>query len=456
MERLLKKCCWAILPVVALSVSGCFWSERSFPMEAGNVRRVPPPPLTPAGDPDPMPPRQWLVGANAALKALLPRHPQQPLLTEQMVDSRGRPIDMVHHFAVRTWGLEAICVNFIGLACSAQAANRGDDSTVPPPWPGFQDVWVPICEDLQLAGRMGMAQAADGQAADADCIVILPGIHGGLNALRTRDLALALQQSGLHVLALDLRGQGQTLARYPHKDYAWGVLETDDLLIVSDWLTRQAHVLHTGLVGYSWGANHALLAAWRDGRPGGDDSITPQLAPYLRTLPPGRRYQAGILAFSPILRFEDLMDEMDQPRSAFFHPVLAGLQGTVRDWMIEGNYPNPDGSIHNLIQYTAVQYPHSVEDSLDFLRFLPYKDKPSHDKLNPARMPVLIVHAADDPVAPAQTITDLIARVDNPNVAAIVLPTSGHIGFGPYAPAWYYSLIMSFFDPRGGAAALQE
>lgn len=54
--------------------------------------------------------------------------------------------------------------------------------------------------------------------------------------------------------------------------------------------------------------------------------------------------------------------------------------------------------------------------------------------------------AVDGQVAPAQTIADLFGRLKNPNVAAIVLPSGGHIGFGPYAPAWYYSLIPSFFD----------
>ena len=445
-----------MLSVAALGASGCFWTERSFPMDSAKVLRVPPPPPAPGGDPDPMSTRQWLVGANKVLAPLIPPDPRRPLLTDQMVDDRGQPIDMVRHFGIRTWGLESIWVNFLGLAYSAQAAKGVDDTKVPPPWPGFADVWVPVAEDLQLAGRLGLARTPEGGFADADCIVILPGIHGGQNVLRTRDLAVALRQSGLHVLTVDLRGQGQTAARYPQKEYAWGVLETDDLLIVSDWLTRQPHVRRTGIVGFSWGANHALLVAWRDNWPEGDASIPAQLGPYMRSLPPGRRYQAGVLAFSPILRFEDLMDQMDTPRPALFHPVLAGLQRTVRDWMIEWDYPDPSGSMHQLIGHIGVKYPHAVDDSLQFLRFLPYKDKPAGDKLNAARMPVLIVHASNDPIAPAQTVADLVARVSNPNMAAVMMPTGGHIGFGPWSPAWYYSLILGFFDPSSGPAALQN
>ena len=425
-------------------------------MDPARVRHVPPPPATAtAGAPGPISTRQWLVEADKALAPLIPPDPRKPLLTDQMVDGHSQPVDMVRHFGIRTWGLESIWVNFLGLAYSAQASG-GDAGETLPPWPGFDDVCVPIADDLQLAGRLGMASSTDGRIVDADCIVILPGIHGGQNILRTRDLAIALRRSGLHVLTLDLRGQGLTAARYPQKEYAWGVLETDDLLIVSDWLTRQPHVRRTGLIGFSWSANQALLMAWRDGRPAGDGSITPQLAEHLRSLPPARRYQAGVLAFSPILRFEDLMDQMDTPRLALFHPVLAGLQKTVRDWMIEWNYPDPSGSMHELIQHLGVKYPHSLDDSLQFLRFLPYKGKPAGDKLNATRMPVLIVHASNDPIAPAQAVADLVARVTNPNVAAIMMPTGGHIGFGPFAPDWYYSLVLSFFDPASGPAVLQD
>ncbi len=446
MHRFSKQASWAIVAAIYLTCSGCFFAERSFPMDPKSALRA----AAPVDLSDSRTTRQWLVATHETLKPALPKHPKPALLTEQLTDPQGEPVDMVQRFAIRTWGLESIWTNFLGLCYSAQASSTRTESSVHAPPPGFADVWVPISDDLQLAGRLGLARTVDGQVADADCIVILPGIHGGQDALRTRDLATALEQSGFHVLTLDLRGQGQTEARYPTCKYAWGVLETDDLLIVSDWLTRQPHIRRTGLVGYSWGANQALLVAWRDGRPEGDTSITAELAKHLRPLPPGRRYQAGIIAFSPILRFEDLMDELVRRQLVFVHPVRAGLQRTVREWMVQEKYPHPDGSIRNLIQYSAVQYPGSGDDSLQFLRFLPCKGQAAFDKLGPARMPVLIVHAADDPIAPAQTIADLFARVHNPGVAAIVLPSGGHIGFGPYATAWYYSLIRSFFDPGHG------
>ena len=53
------------------------------------------------------------------------------------------------------------------------------------------------------------------------------------------------------MLSVEVRGAGLTDQRYPQYEFAWGVLETDDLLVVADWLQVQPHVRRTGLVGYS-------------------------------------------------------------------------------------------------------------------------------------------------------------------------------------------------------------
>ena len=87
------------------------------------------------------------------------------------------------------------------------------------------------------------------------------------------------------------------------------------------------------------------------------------------------------------------------------------------------------------------------------LRLLEHRGKPAGDKLESARMPVLLVHGANDPLAPSQDVADLMATVDNPRVAATILPSGGHVGFNAYAPEYYFSLIVSFFDPATGAAA---
>jgi predicted alpha/beta-fold hydrolase len=438
-----------ILPVLLL-MSGCNFSERSYPYDP-RARVVIAPPVQPL--PERLTCRQWLARANRQLAPLLPPHRKRALLTEQLVRPDGRPTDVVTHFEIKTDRLESVFANFLGLTYSAQAIMARSPLRPAPPWEGFEDVWVPVGEDLQLAGRLGWARGADGRVMDADCIVIVPGIRGDNNILRVRDLALALRQSGFHVLTVELRGTGMTDRRFPKYEYTWGIFETDDLLVVADWLQAKPHVRRTGLIGYSWGANQVILTAWAEGR-AGDEGIPPRLRKILRPPPAGPgRYQAGMLAFSPIPRFEELMDKLEADQPVWRHPALAGLQTTVRDRMVEKKYPNPCGSVRELIKHIGIVYEGEVADGLEYVRLLPYKGLPAHDRLGAARAPLLIVHAADDMIAPAQDLADLLATTSNPNVAAILLPSGGHIGFGPYAPAWYYNLILNYFDPAVGAAA---
>jgi len=405
--------------------------------------------------PGPVTTRTWLVHANRRLAPLLPpvKYGLPPMLTDDLNDSGGRPVDLVKHFRINPSGLESIWINFLGLAYSAQASSTADESATAPPWPGFGQVWIPVREGLELSGRLGLARTADGRVADADCIVVLPGLHGTDLVLRQRDLAQGLRACGLHVLTVALRGQGETDRRYPDVRHTWGVLETDDLLVVANWLQHRPHVRRTGLVGFSWSANLALMVAWRDGRPRDARCTSPRLAEYFGPVVPGPHYQAGVVAFSPILRFEELIDELDTPWSGFYHPVRAGLQNTVRRRMRRKYQPDDSGSLRKLLEYERPDYPGSLQDGLRFLRMMPYKGQPCENKLADIRIPVLIVHAANDPITPVQAVADLMAQTSNPNVAAIVTPSGGHIGFAPCAPAWYYSLLINYFDPASGPAA---
>lgn len=429
---------------------GCMFSERSYPYDSRTRVVINPP--APVAQERPTA-RQWLAAAGPQLGRLLPAHPRTALLTDQLVTPEGQPADVVTHFGIKTDRLDSIFVNFLGLAYSAQAIMPRSPPVPGPVWDGFEDVWIPVREGLQVAGRLGLARDARGQVTDSDCIVILPGIRGDNNILRVRDLAIALHRSGFHVLTLELRGAGLTDRRFPKYEYTWGIFETDDLLVVADWLQAKPHIRRTGLVGYSWGANQAIMVAWAEGRTD-DQGVPPRLQKLLTPAPRGpRRYQAGVLAFSPIFRFEELMDKLQVEQPAWLHPALSGLQTTVRERMIERHYSNPCGSVRELIKNMGLNYDEGVADGMEYVRLLPYKDLPAHDRLNGVRMPVLMVHAADDMVAPAQDLADLLATVRNQDVAGILLPSGGHIGFGPYASSWYYNLILNYFDPTVGAAA---
>jgi predicted alpha/beta-fold hydrolase len=427
------------------------FSEQSFPLDPASIVRVQ------ADAAAGKSVRAWLEVTHDALKGLLPTGGTHALLTADLIDDRGRAVDVCQRFGLNPAGLGSLRTNWRGLAHTAQASSAGrEGEAASDSWPGFDDIWVPGHDGLPLAGRFG-ASTDDSGIRNADAIVILPGLLGDNRVMRTRDLAAGLQRWGFHVLALEPRGHGATDQRTPQAAYTFSSLETLDLLAVSRWLRGQPHVQRTGLIGFCWGANHALCAAWYDGCRGEHCSIHPRLAALLDPTPSDRHFDAGVMAFSPVLRFEDLLDKLDTKRSLIREPALAGLQATIRERMTRKGYPDPSGSLRHLIacelQRSRLANPDVEPDAYRFVRMLPYRDQSDGEKLQSARVPVLIIHAANDPLADAQAVADLFEKISNPSVAGIVLAGGGHVGFAPYARDYYYSLVANFFSSDSAPAA---
>ncbi|MBI5863827.1 MAG: alpha/beta fold hydrolase [Planctomycetes bacterium] len=430
------------------AATGCF-SERTFEADLSRIVHVNSPK-------DVRTVREWAVAAERELRPLLPAHHKPPLTTNELTAADQKPIDVYRHFSTDPNALASVFRNFYGMMHTAQCSHTTVPSHDPPPWPGFEDVWIPVADGVRVFGRLGFARE-NGRPALADCIVVLPGLLGDLSVERTRTIANALVKSGLHVLAIELRGYGRTDAEQPNVYYNFGVLETGDLLAIAQWLQAKPEVRRTGLIGFCWGANHALLAAWDDGRADEHVSVSPHLAPFLRRAKGTRCYEAGVIAFSPVLVFEEIVERSKTPTSAWVDPVLNTLQDGTRDRKLAKGHTPADGNLRTLIDAefacSPVNYPGAVEDGLDYLRFMPFRGRTGGDKLESARVPVLIVHASTDPLASAQAVADLMATTKNPNVAAIVLEGGGHVGFAAYAKDWFYSLILGFFDQQNGAGS---
>ncbi|MBK8913260.1 MAG: alpha/beta fold hydrolase [Phycisphaerales bacterium] len=444
-------------------VSGCF-SERSFAMRRADLRFVPAATETSA-DATTLPAaqrrgaREWLRGAHAELVRLLPRHSHRALLTEDLCDGDGRPADVFGHFRMNPATLHTLAGNCRGIAFTAQAAGAKSYIEMPAPeWSGFEDVWIPVGGGLELCGRLGVARDVSGAPLVTDCIVILPGLLGDNGVLRTRDIAAGLRANGFHALALEQRGHGQTERRFGHVAYTWGALETGELLAVSEWLTAQPMIRRTGLIGFCWGANHALLTAWEDGRGADDRGVPKRLAALQRRAGAGPHFAAGVVACSPVLRFEKLIEATRSNWSVLKHPVYDALQDTLESRAIRKGYPEATRSLRRLLEMDAAidpaLYEGIVDDGIHYVRLMSHNGTEVIPKLEAARVPVLILHAANDPLAPAQEIADFMAPLRNPNVAAVILPDGGHVGFAPYARGYFYSLITNFFSAERGPAAI--
>jgi predicted alpha/beta-fold hydrolase len=442
------------IPAVVLAslfVAGCGFDQRSFPLERDELVL-----LDGASAAEAVSARVWLREAQDQLQPLLAREDRRDtkfLLTEDLVSTEGRPIDVYRWFGRDPDGLLSIFRNFSGIRDTAQVSGRAEAiDEASSAWPGFEQVWIPIRDDLALSGRLGLARR-DGRVISAPCIVVLPGLFGDNGVKRMQDVSTALQRAGFHALALEMRGHGQTEHRYPDIYYTFGVLETRDLLVVSDWLEDEVEgVASTGMVGYCWGGNLALLAAWYDGCRPDHPSIIPEVAAHLDGLPARHRYRAGVIAYSPVLRWEEILDLCDVDHSKYENPMAFFFQDTLRRRSVMKNHPEVTGSLRKMIEFEFARSEfgpdYDAESGYRTLRLLPYNGKPDDDKLESARVPVLIVSAANDPFIPAQHTADLIAQTQNPGVSALILRGGGHIGFVADNRAYFYSLLINFFAQR--------
>ncbi|MCG3178661.1 MAG: hypothetical protein BIFFINMI_00989 [Phycisphaerae bacterium] len=443
--------CSALLALAALG-GGCgLLTERSYPMDTATVARITRPGTAAMNT------RHWLDHASAELMPLLPAGDRKALLTEQLSGVGAKPVDPYRFFGRNPAFQSSIIVNFNGIQATSRAsAGELTEQTRDAAWPGFEDIWIPINDRLSLSGRLGLCRNADGTVRDTDCLIILPGLWGSNATIRTRDIAAGLRALGHHVMALEFRGYGRTWRQYPDIDYGWGVMDSYDLMAVDDWLTSRPHITATGLIGYCYGANHALLAAWSDARGNRPHAgVTPELEACLPRLPQRRRFTAGIMAISPVLEFEKFLNELDQPRPLLLYPTLHVLQSQVKEQQELHHFEHPDGQLRRLIVNIGFEFPGYFPAGLRFLRLIPYDGQPACDKLAEVRVPLLIVHASNDPLCDPATIRTLLDGVSNPNVAAVMVDGGGHVGFTVYEARWFYSLVVNFFDPTVGAAAVQ-
>lgn len=446
----------AALGCTVLLAAGCF-SEQSFPLREGDVTR-----LGAAVEQTPTTTREWLVSVKPQIRRLMPR-PERPILTtEEMLDADGRGIDVFSAFNRQSHRMDKLLGNWWAIQHTAQSIEIGYFIETPAPlWPDFEHVWIPVDAGVSLSGYLGLARDESGRPIDADCIVILPGLWGDNGAKRSRDVSEGLRRQGFHVLSLEPRGHGQTEARYPEVMYTYGVVETRDLMRVSEWLQdTYSSIRRTGLVGFCWGANQALLAAWYDGRDDDDPSVSPRLRAILGPPSPREHFSAGVIAFSPVLNWEHFLDRMDRPKSMWNDPSPAAFQTSTKEHMARKQFREVTGSLRLCIAYdfteSAFGRTFPLAEGYTFLRLLPYRGLWDGDKLERARMPVLVVHSVNDPLQTAPEVVELMAQTSNPNVAGLMLPGGGHIGFQAWSRPLFYSLMVSFFDPQTGPAAIRQ
>ena len=268
-------------------------------------------------------------------------------------------------------------------------------------WPHpTEDLVVETKEDVKLLLR---ASWQPGRRDQHPALLLVHGLGASDVAkycVATGELAF---RRGWHVIRMNMRGAGDSLGLSPVLYHAG--LDDDVVAAVQEVARRVPRV---ALLGFSLGANLALLAAGRSGA---------RLPPELR----------GMVAVSAPLDLGACTDAIGRPGNRLYQAYfMGGLRRGYRERQLASPHLYAAGrergarSIRDYDERITAQYG-GYRDAAEY-----YARSSAGPHLASITLPTLLVAAADDPMIP-------IASVERwPLSAAVtreVLPTGGHLGF---------------------------
>ena len=442
-----------LLIVLLAGLSGCF-SEGSFPANFERLVRV--------SNADRVPARPWAARLHQAAAPLLPAGRNEALTTDEL-SAAGGPADVWARFNLHPENLDNLFLNYRAIEQTAQSASLGATSAGKPlerpDWPGFHEVKVPVGGNAVLCGRLGDPEKQ--YEIPGSYVVMTHGLFGSLDGPDVINHVQALRRAGHHVLAIEMRGHGQTQRSYPKCTMTFGLAESGDYLAVARWLKETQGAARVGLVSFSLTGYEALLAAWLDGTA----PVTELKDRPLSALLPARQaepaFNGGMFIVSAPINIIDIAKSFEPRFNLLQAPVKATFQNQVCARIeslppTESYAPRTGHSMWDLArcEFLNAEYRplyatfDAAQADLDeFLDLSRDNWKAGAARMENIRVPVLILNAASDPLASGQGVADLFSRQHNPNIGVILLKEGGHIGFTAYSADYYFSLMTNFFDP---------
>ncbi len=453
--------------LVAGAMGGCF-SEQSFPMKPEQLARMP---VVKEGEG--LSTREWTERANALAAPLLPRSSQATLTGDQFsrVTSGGNNEDVYQHFDIHLSHIDDLWWNISGLEQTAQVSSPpwliGANGHIQrAAWAGFKDVYIQVDKNVFLYGRLGEPDKKSCAAEiPGSYIVVTHGLFGSIDGLDMANEVEALRRAGHHVLAVEMRGHGETYIEHPEYTVSFGITESSDLLTVDQWLRSTQGAKRVGLLGFSLTGFEALMTAWLDGK----HPVTEfDAVPLLRNLPKPvgpPAFNGGMFIVSPPVDMKTIADAFEERYSIFDGPCKARFQSHVAERMAKVQ-EKPSYSLWDWADSEFRRagwdktYANPGELRSDLVKFLDLRGgaetgatwEEGVRRMDNIRIPVLMLASANDPLATAQGVVELFSRVKNPNIGVVMLGEGGHMGFPAVSADYYYSMMLNFFDPKTGPA----
>jgi predicted alpha/beta-fold hydrolase len=366
-------------------------------------------------------------------------------------------VDVWRHFKVDPAHVDSLWHNWEGIEQTAQVISPAPEMDAGhirrAAWVGFTDVELPGTKGALLFARLGIPDEA--HRIPGSAVIITHGLFGSLDGTDMLNHVQALRRAGHVVLALEMRGHGETHCRYPEYSITFGMYEAGDLVEAAQWLKRTVSATRVGLVSFSLTGYEALLTAWLDGhRPVTEFDEIPAFA----ALPkpgPQPAFNGGMLVVSAPVgilgladRFEPRLSPLEAPCKGTFQNLVAARLASYKDppgygmWDLARNELTRAGFVKDIEKLD--------EFRSQFSRFIDLSGESwalGAARMENVRVPLLVLHAANDPLATAQGVADLFGRVRNPNVGVVLLKQGGHMGFSALSADYYYSVMINFFDP---------
>lgn len=324
-------------------------------------------------------------------------------------------------------GVKALTGNSFLLFMNAARASAGLAYPYPPE---FDEVVIESFDGTPITAVVGIHR--DGRRRPA--IVMSHGFMGSKHDHYIIDsLLVAYAEWGFNVLGIDLRNFGCS-QKLSHSPTTAGWREAEDLLAAAKYMSEQPEVTSVGITGFSMGAGSTMRAAFAEKEypylTGGaiawnGYADSGRMIEYISTRPPlNHLFFPVYLAFRFMhkIRREDMKRYIDDPDQKQY---------------LYGTFTSADFTTY-IDRIAAPHYGVSTEEF--------YRKSSPREFLSEVDVPLLVVHAKDDPICPASEMEELEEVVrDNPNVEIWMLPTGSHCLFQYLDRAWYDSVMRGFF-----------
>lgn len=273
-------------------------------------------------------------------------------------------------------------------------------------------------DGAQLAGLQAM------QPHPGPALVICHGLLTTKNFDYIRRIARkAYGEWGFHVIAVDLRGWGQSTWTCDAPSSA-GYMEGQDIVQIARDLQRDERVTSVGVLGYSLGGCTALNAA----RFASQSDDTP--------------IDGGVMAVSAPTDVDRATAHISG-RPGLLHPFLgmwliyrAALRSGVRQLGLDASL----NDFRKLIEgYSAPYYGVTMDE---------YHERASAQRFaDDITVPTLQLHAADDFIVPVEHAYGMRdAAASNENVEVWVVDRGNHCAFPAVDERWFTSVLRRWFE----------